>query len=330
MLGGDPFRRSQAMPMSLLPTVQRFAEPFPYVHATKALPSPWADHLLALFEAPQAWQHHRSFYRAAIAVVSDQVPRAWRQQMARRAAELFELPLVDDCRITIQTMTEGQGSDVHSDRPLAGYEVARWVWQLNEDWSPAHGGVLGIHGPDGGRVRSHEPVWNSLFGFVMYPESVHSVSEVHALRRTVVVHFFHPANSEAMATHLSRLMGAMDFSTWPTALWDRADVAEQVHPDEQTFAAGAVAWLLHHWGRPLEEVIDAYDAVAPVPRDDAWFDALVQEDLTPSTLLAIWAVHLHLDHFDPRSWRRLKRRIPGNEQMPAPVRAWLELAIPQV
>jgi len=280
------------------------SSPFPHATSDRALPDSELQLLQQLFAEVVAWEEHDSFYKASIAHVAERVPPAIRARWCAEAAELTGEPLLADCRVTFQRMAPGQGSEVHSDRPLLGFEAARWVIHLNE-WSPGDGGELGIHSVSQ-RVGTRPPRLNSGFCFVMYPESLHSVAPTTVERQTMVVHFFHRGNPPQRLREVNSLLNAMNLGELSPRVLELMDEYEPRVRDDQSLAALWVAWILHVWG---EDAGAGYRAVVTIPRDDRWWASI--SALPAPILLAAWVARVRLDYFDPREWRSVVSRVEG-------------------
>lgn len=282
----------------LLASPRRYHQPFDYFTCDDALPADLLTRLCAGYTRPLDWQHHTdSFYRAYLCDVSDLLTPAFCQDLSARMAALVGMPLTDTVRATLQRMEPGQYALPHTDRPLPGYEAARLVVQLSEDWQPERGGLLCIHPDEQGAQtsRTHPPRWNSAFGFAMGPRSFHSVQPTTAQRRTVVLNLWHAANTEALAAWVAAQFEEMRFD-FDGPLGDLAAEWEPRVPEEDSFRAGCVAHLLLRWGYPADVACEGYRAgLAPLTAPGG----------PPEVLLARWVTRLREQDFDARLWQRL-------------------------
>lgn len=277
-------------------------EPFAYFTCADALPTTLLNRLDALYGAPLVWQHHTdSFYRAYLCDVSAHLDAGFCKELSARMRVLVGMPLTNAVRATLQRMEPGQYALPHTDRPLVGYEAARLVVQLNRDWRSEDGGQLSIHPDERGKqtVVSYSPRWNTAFGFAMGPRSFHSVRLVTALRRTVVLNFWHAGNTAALATWISAQFNGMRFDFSGT-LGQLADHTEPQVPEEDSFRAGCVAYLLLRWGFSEGEACSGYQA---------GLQPLTGPEGSASVLLARWVARLWRHDFDPTLWQRLAPRF---------------------
>jgi hypothetical protein len=263
------------MPLGLT----RVPGPFPLAVTDRAFPASDLALLHGLFHSDQPWQRHRDvFYRCDIAVVD--LPRSLLDPLVHEVATVLGMELLPHVRVTAQRMGPTDGSGRHTDRPLAGYEAARLVVQLDE----AQGGRFRAF--DGDRIWLDRPARpNQAVAFELSDRSHHDVTDCDGPRRTVVFHFWHPANPPDARARLDRLFADLSIADLPPAMDAVMTEAEARLPDETTLEAALVAVLLHHWGEPLTVVRNGY-----------------QEALAGRVAgRAGWLVRLHLDGFERRS-----------------------------
>lgn len=293
------------------PVIERHDDPFPCFTVDRALSEPLAAELRAMFDEPHAWEHHHGgFYECYLTEVSARVPAAFQAQLARQWAGLFEEPLTERVKVTLQRMEPGQQARVHTDRPLLGFETARLIVQLGERWSPGEGGVFCVHpDPAGERVSwERAPAWNQGFAFSMGKRSFHSVTPVRGMtRRTAVFHFWHAGNSPALAQQVRSLFEGCRFDRLPAEVVRVAERAERSEPEELTWRAGLLAWALHAWGVSGAGVAEAYLAALCSPEPWEQQGALSGQEATVA--LGRWVVELYAGEVDLRAWERLQRRL---------------------
>lgn len=263
----------------------RIPGPFPLASTDVAFDAADVRRLEALFHPDQPWQRHQDhFYRCFIAVV--ELPQPLLSTLSSQVSEALGLDLLPHVQVTAQRMEATDGSGRHTDRPLAGYEAARLVVQLDA----AEGGRFRAF--DGERIWVDRPPQpNQAVAFELSNASEHDVSEAHSVRRTVVFHFWHPANPPDARQRLDRLFGDLSIGDLPLALDPIMTEAEAQQPEDRTYEAALVAALLHKWGEPVDAVISGYREALDGRCDSR----------------AAWLVHLHVNDFDrsrlPAGWR---------------------------
>jgi hypothetical protein len=282
--------------------------PYPFFTSESAFSPAVCAQLEGLFAQDLPWlAHGGSFYEVRNCDVTERMTPGLLPALAERTRTLTGLPLTQQVAVTAQTMAPGQRIGVHTDRPLAGWEAARVVVQLNRGWRPADGGVLRAHDDAAGtRVcASQAPRFNSAFGFVMHPGSYHSVTETARPRRTLVFNFWHIGNSPPLGEAVQALFTRMQFGELPDLLDPDRRVAELDLPEDETYRALVVATALQRWGLPEAVIRDGYRAAtgraAPPATDCAAGVAIA---------LAHWAAHLYCDDFDLAQWQRLSLTLP--------------------
>jgi len=304
----------------LLHPVQHHSEPFEHFTCERALPPERLAELLGLFGTAQDWELHQTFYEAYLVDVSTSLAPAFRQALVARMRHLTGLPLTEMTRVTIQRMEPGQFAAAHTDRPLLGFEAARVIVQLNQAWRPGHGGVLLLHPDAAGQhvaVR-RPPLFNTAIGFVMGHRSFHSVQRAVAQRRTVVCNFWHAANTPELAEWVREQFRGMRFDVLPSGLDDVAVLAEQTRPEEDSFRASSVAWLLTRWGADDEAVAAGYRSA---------LDVLRSPDGPLNILFARWLELLAHGDFQADLWAALAP-VLRDAPLPGAASVGLRLAFP--
>lgn len=290
----------------LLPPPIRYDAPFAYLRFNQAL-APHLQALRAAFDAPRDWQRHQgTFYEAWMSPTPPPLPKEDLRQMSQSLSSALDLPLTEDVTLTLQRMDPGDGARPHTDRPLVGYEAARLIVQLTEDWAPTDGGWFEVHPDEQGTdtLRRHEPHFGSAIAFAMTPRSFHSVTPSRAPRYTAVFHFHHRANPRRLRRDLTDLYTGLRFDGLPTALDRTMAEAEAHHGEELTFQAGVLAWTHLQLGGPTPEAIELYEG--HVSGADCPTGALPR--------LSWWLTQLHLGIFDAAAWRRWAK---GRHPLPA-------------
>ena len=281
----------------MLKKTDRHLLPWPHHRWEQALPDVRLEALSSLFDTPQTWEHHRTFYEAAIAVVTDQLPGDWLEALRQQVQGLTPEPLSPRIRVTLQEMTPGQFAEVHSDRPLLGFETHRLIVQLTPDWRPGDGGEFLLYNhPGRPAVLQVPPLRGTGVLFPLHSFCLHAVAPTHVRRRTAVFHFHHAGNSEDLASALRALFAPLSFADLPESLDSAIARAEQEAPEEDSFRACAVAWVLDRWGCPSPMLQEGFaTALRGCPPDHS---------PTP-VLLAAWATRLAYDAMDMSRWARL-------------------------
>ena len=291
----------------MLKCIQHHSDPFEFFTGEEALPQDLLSQLKNLFNEDLSWEHHHdSFYKAYLCEIGDRIAPGIHTDLVYRMSEITGLPLCEPIRATIQRMEPGQFAGPHTDRPLMGYEAVRLIVQLNEDWNPGHGGELHLHGDVDGKTTSHTrpPHFNTAFGFVMGPNSFHSVQPVNSVRRTVVFNFWHQGNTPELARWVRAQLKDLRFDALPKALEARAIEAETTHSETDSFRAGVMAHFLHKWGF-----------------NDAWVCQAYESGLSPSSdpmhtapiALARWFHHLEFEEFCAQRWNAVHDLITHSD-----------------
>lgn len=238
---------------SVVPQLQRVAGAFPLARTERALAPTVLVELDRRFAQVRDWaRHDQHFYQCFIHEVTDW-PEGHGRALREVVAEALGLPLAGRVGITLQRMEVGDGAAPHTDAPRAGYEAARLVVQLDT--------------PGGGRFRALEqgegwlelaPVRNHGVAFELGPRSWHEVTACEGPRRTVVFHFWHPANPEHTRARLDATVGTLSFADLPSVLDASIERADALDP-ERTDRAAQVAWWLRRWGHAHEALVAAFD-----------------------------------------------------------------------
>jgi hypothetical protein len=286
-------------------------DPFPCLTVDEALPAEILALLEALFEEEHDWEHHHGgFYECFLTEVSERLPADFSAALVERMAALLDQPLTSRVKVTLQRMEPGQQARVHTDRPLLGFEAARLIVQLQRGWEPGDGGVFCLHPDAAGLVTAWErpPRHNQGFGFVMGLRSFHSVSPVVRARRSVVFHFWHAGNSVELARQVRALFEGCRFDRLPATVVAEAAEAELRWPEEASYRAGLVAWVLHRWGEPEAVVLAGYreelEAVPPWV-GEAGGDAVIG--------LARWVAELYAGEVSVEAWEGVRTRLVRGE-----------------
>lgn len=245
-----------------------------------------------------AWERHQdSFYRCHLARI--ELPEPLVQAVRTEVAAVLGLPLHPVVSVTAQRMEASDGSDRHTDRPAAGYEATRLVVQLDT----VQGGVFRAF--DGERIwLERPPAPNHAVAFELSGRSEHDVTPSAGLRRTVVFHFWHPANPPDAKARLDAWFQGMNFGDLPAALDAVMLEAEATLDDEQTWRAAAVTWTLARLGGA--DLAGTYER------------ALWRRAEGALESLAGFLVDLHHDGFDREVWDSLA----GPRSLPAPLECW--------
>lgn len=303
-----------------------YQQPFPFFLIKAAFSEEQCALLEQLFlQDNNAWQHHDGvFYRASLCDVTAAIPATFQAEILARMLEITGLPLVDRMLVTLQRMQLGHVIGIHSDRPLLGYEIARLVVQLNEQWQPEHGGVLQLFSsPQSEVIFSVNPKYNKAVGFLLHADSYHAVTEVSKPRQSVVFNFWHAANTPELAAHIEALFANLQFSEFPARLNAIASAAESSLPEEVTYRAGTAALALHRWGYDAATVVAGYQHSAGLSTCDNG-DA----ETYAAVLLADWVAYLYRDTFDLIGWNELKNTFADMEKFPRLMSTWL-LCLPE-
>jgi hypothetical protein len=299
--------------------------PYPYFTTEEAFSATDCARLEGLFAQDLPWREHGgSFYEVRNCDLTDRVDTALREALTHRVRALTELALDTRVAVTAQAMGPGQQIGVHSDRPLVGYEAVRLVVQCTHDWHPGDGGILQVHDDAGGTriCASLTPRFNSAFGFIMHPDSYHSVTRTRRSRHTLVFNFWHVGNSPALADQVKGLFSDMQFAKLPRALDPICLEAEASLPEDQTYRALVVASALRLLGLPEQTILAGYLAVVR--------PCLAQSTSAEAGLaiaLAQWAARLHLDGFDVARWQELAPMAAQSADLPR-LEAFRKLAFP--
>jgi hypothetical protein len=240
---------------------------------------------------------------------------AWCQQITARVAEILDTPLLPTVYVTAQRMQAGQQARVHTDRPLAGYEAARFILQLKSDWQYGDGGVFQTHRDASGETISSKrpPRRNQGLGFCMGNHSYHSVSPAGPPRHTVVFNFWHPANPPDLGTELDRLFERCHFGELPAAIEHLAIDAEARLDPDVTYRASLVAWLLQRWQAAPSTVVQGYRlSLDGLDSDETDPTDQTQDDhALGAIMLAQWLVRCFTIDVCLERWARINQRVPA-------------------
>lgn len=296
-----------------------YPNPFPFFHVTAAFSAAECRMLERVFLQDGAWQaRDAAFYRCSLREVTEEIPAPFRTAVSARMREITGQPLVNRVVVTAQQMLPGQHIGLHSDRPLLGYETARLVLQLNQQWQPDHGGVLELFAaPEGAATFRVNPRHNEAFGFLLHANSYHAVTEVTQPRQSLVFNFWHAANTPELAAYVQTLFSNVHFSELPVALNPVASAAESSLPEDTTFLASTAALALQRWGYTDTTVVLGYRYSAGLS-----VDAASDTEAYAAIRLADWIAHLHRDVFDLARWEILRRELVGPGVFPRLLPAW--------
>jgi hypothetical protein len=304
----------------MFPHLRTFQNPWPFFTCQDAFDAERCAVLEAMFDGPWTWEQHRTFYEAAIAVVSDQVESSWLDALGERIAQITGMPLAGNVGVTLQIMSPGQFAAVHTDRPLLGYETFRVVLQLNRDWEPGHGGVFQVYAsPHSDPVAEHPPRFNTAIGFGLHNASHHAVTATTAQRRSVVFHFTHAGNTQELAAAVADLFRDMDFGQLPAQLNPLMAHADDLYSEQRTFRAAAAGWALWRWGCEPSLI-------------QAGFEAALEDELSlaadTSVLLACWVSRLQFEEADMALWARIQTELASRPAVLEPAQTLRRSAFP--
>ena len=299
--------------------------PFPFFYVNSAFSAEQCAALEDLFLQDAEWQHRDgAFYSCSLRDVTEVISASFQAEVLVKMREITGLPLVNRVLVTAQCMLPGQVIGIHSDRPLLGYEIARLVVQLNQQWQTEHGGVLELFSsPESGVVFRLTPEYNKAFGFLLHEDSYHGVTEVTQPRQSVVFNFWHAANTPELAAHVQALFANVHFSELPAALDPVASVAELSLTEDVTFHAGTAALALLRWGYDDAIIITGYQHSAGLA-----VCASCDAETYAAVLLADWVAFLHRQVFDLGRWQVLRRELAGIAPFPRLLPIW-QLCLPQ-
>jgi len=313
----------------LLANPTHHRHPYPFFTVEPAFSPALCAHLEGLFDQDLPWRAHGgSFYEVRNCDVTDRLEPDFLAALAARTRTLTGLPLTQRVAVTAQTMEPGQRIGVHTDRPLAGWEIARLVVQFTRAWQEGDGGVLQAHDDEAGtRVcASQAPRFNSVFGFIMHRDSYHSVTETKKHRRVLVCNFWHVGNSPALGDAVQALFARKQFGDLPRLLDADRRAAEQSLPEEQTYRALVVATALARWGLPETVIRDGYRAATALAAPPATYCAA-----GAAIALAEWAAQLYVEDFELTQWQRLNLALgPLRPSDGSPLASFGRVAFPDL
>ncbi|MEM6926878.1 MAG: hypothetical protein AAF602_08130 [Myxococcota bacterium] len=244
------------------------------------------------FRSTKGWvRHDASFYRCWIAEADDALPEHTKHGLRDEVASVLELDLAGPVRITVQRMAVGDGAHRHTDRPLVGYECARWIAQLD---TPS-GGDFRMLEPDGEGWRpwlERPAARNEAVAFELCEAAHHEVTECRTPRRTVVVHFWHRANPPHARRLVDQWLAPMSFAALPPELDLMLAEADATTDDHVTGFAARVAWLVDAWGH--DDVEGAFSRALTGAAADSESEARAR-----------FVVGLALESFDRRAFEAL-------------------------
>lgn len=271
-----------------IPSLHRVPGAFALAVTEQALGPEGVDAVMErLAQAPDWKRHDQYFYQCFIQDVHNW-PASHGDALRSAVADALEMHLAGPIGVTLQRMDPGDGAAPHTDSPRAGFEVARLVVQLD---TVAGGCFRALD--DGVAWFEQAPSPNLGVAFELCDHSWHEVTPSEGVRRTIVFHFWHPANPPLARPLLDATVGTMRFTDLPTALDASIARADQIDP-EHTHRAAQIAWWLQRWGYADPILVSA-------------FDRSVQQQAphTSDEALARFLGHLHREGFDRRAWQTL-------------------------
>jgi hypothetical protein len=176
-------------------------QPFPYF-CTPAIFTPEFERAVwRWLEKTQAWEFTRTdFYEQyEFSLLHLDLPRplhaltspATIRKLEADMAATFQTAALTLVGATIHKLTNGQRIGVHNDF-IGAEETHRLIIQINEGWTPDHGGYLMLFNSASAQ-DVHQlvvPASNSAFGFEISPASYHAVSTVRDFARYTLVYTF--------------------------------------------------------------------------------------------------------------------------------------------
>jgi len=315
--------QAQPPPPPLLAKVRRHEHPFAFYDCTPALSLDDCRALERLFEGEQPWQHRsKGGYECAIRDATSEISAKLKTMLIREMRAITGIALMDRVQITVQQMEPGQHVGEHSDHPQLGYEFARLLLYLNNDWQPADGGVLELLDGPNGNATGIPPRYNHAFAFLLHADSLHRVSEVHRLRKSVVFNFWHPANSPALAAAIDELLAGKHLSELPEEMDAWVSPIECLLDEETSARANVAAIVLHRWGYDARVATAGYYACA----GRSW---RVESETIAAVRLAVWIATLHQGIFDLAGWRLLVDEV-GDLKPPVALLPLWDMCLPKL
>jgi hypothetical protein len=281
--------------------------PFRLAVADPLLPPDEVEALRSMFHGKHPWdRHEQHFYRCDIVHVHRELSASRVRTFRQLLADAVGLPLCDEVTVTAQRMHRGDGSDRHTDAPLAGYECARLIVQLDD--------------AEGGRFRAfadadtpvpwvdRAPRAGGAVAMELSTASHHDVTDCATLRRTVVVHGWHVANPVERAEQLTRFFAGWSPADLPADWDDLITDVEATVPDEVSLLAAAVAWAMLTSNAPEPLANLAY----------RWVACGGLGDVAPPIAAWHWLTRLHLHGFDREAYDALPPAARAQVRQPWP------------
>ncbi|GAA4509219.1 hypothetical protein GCM10023172_42390 [Hymenobacter ginsengisoli] len=194
-------------------------QPFPYF-CTPAMFTPEFEHeVRAWLEETQTWEFTRTdFYEQyEFSLLHLDVPPQLRElispaticKLEADMAAMFQTESLELVGATIHKLTDGQRIGVHNDF-IEDAESHRLIIQINEGWTPAHGGYLMLFNSASAQ-DVHQlvlPASNSAFGFEISPASYHAVSTVRDFARYTLVYTFKQRAKQHLAEQFTAYLAS--------------------------------------------------------------------------------------------------------------------------
>jgi len=276
--------------------LRRVPGPFRVAVAEKLLDGAELTRLAGWFHVERWIRHTDVFYRCDIAVVPPERSHGLAERLRAEVARVLQLDLGPHLQVTAQRMGPGDGSDVHTDRPAAGFEAVRLVVQLDE--APHGGGVFRAFDDRGSCWLERPPAPGRAVAFELSARSHHDVTGCRTPRRSVVFHYWHRGNPPDAGERLAARFAGLSFGALPPSLDEAMSAAEARYDDEVTWRAGTAAWWAHTEGHDEQQVAAVYAAALPMAA------------VHPLARRACWWVDLWRDGFDRRRWEEHGRPQP--------------------
>lgn len=177
------------------------AQPFPYFCTPAIFTAEFEHAVCAWLRQAQTWEFTRTdFYEQyefsllALDLPPPVQPLISPATIARLQAAMavkFQVGALELVDVTIHKLTDGQRIGIHNDF-IGGAESHRLIIQLNQGWTPEHGGYLMLFSSASAQDVQQlvVPASNSAFGFEISPASYHAVSTVREFSRYTLVYTF--------------------------------------------------------------------------------------------------------------------------------------------
>ncbi len=189
-------------------------QPFPYF-CTPAIFNPkFEQEIRTWLEETQTWEFTRTdFYEQyEFSLLHLDVPPQLRElislatirKLEADMAAMFQTEPLELVGATIHKLTNGHRIGVHNDF-IEDAESHRLIIQINEGWTPDHGGYLMLFNSASAQDVEHLvlPASNSAFGFEISPASYHAVSTVIDFTRYTLVYTFRQRQKQHLAEKIT-------------------------------------------------------------------------------------------------------------------------------